>query len=905
MKGIARKYAVALAATVASFASFAPLPARAGSEVVDGTDYIVTAATNETYTISTPIGNYARLVKRGAGEVKLTEGTADFAGTAVVEEGTLSITHLLALGTSSPVVVSNGATFYLKTQRPNGARQDTALFCAHELTIAGDGVDGKGAIRYLPTGGGAADDSLLGVINLAADATIECDYRWGVHGKNNGVVNLNGHRLRRIRNSSNDQPWMLNGATVDGTGTVEAYKGTITFQGGVTSSANATYVATNSGSLTIYQTTKDIPSALTFFPERTFTVAAGANEDHNRFSGPIRLANHAGSAADGRVTFAFSANSPAAAVLHLDGPIAGDAGMSFSVSRKASGDGSLFLNGDVSIGGPWVYVNGGTFLAMTSGATRAFATGIGVNGGSRMLVGGGHTRIDQIGVGTDPTKGKGSFRQTGGVFVVTNNAVVGGSALNVGHWAMSGGEAYASNNVHVANSAGSFGSFVQTGGRFKLEGGSLYAGNAGTAVFHVAGGTNDTWVAPDGQIPRFRVGESGGSSDVTVSGEGTLLATETLRFGGSVAASTNVFTVKDGATVKARRFRKNNPVAAGTLVHVNADGGTLMPTFGYGWTDLDWNKPGYYDNNPDHFVVWSKGLVIDTSESGGNDPNCHMPFSFESPSGKGVESIALPTDEAFTNAVYLGPARIVFEDGTGWGASAYAEYDYDAKKLANVVVTSRGCDYGDGAKAYLESPDRTARWECALVLSDNAGLAGELVKRGEQALYLRAANTTTGGIAVEEGTLFAETAGVVPYGTPVRVEHGATLWLPDATPITLSTFTGSGTLADGTGLGVAVLVTNAVRASCADLFAGRYEAFPASLTFAPGATFTITDPENLATYSHSPAVTAFTARHVAGEQPRLAFEGEVPPGSGTWSLAARGGGRYTFGPVVGTIILVR
>ena len=189
-------------------------------------------------------------------------------------------------------------------------------------------------------------------------------------------------------------------------------------------------------------------------------------------------------------------------------------------------------------------------------------------------------------------------------------------------------------------------------------------------------------------------------------------------------------------------------------------------------------------------------------------------------------------------------------------------------------------------------------------LVNNAGLGGELVKRGEHTLHLYAANSTAGGIAVEEGTLVAETAGVMPSGTPVRVEHGATLRLPDDTPITLSSFAGSGTLAAATGGGIAVTVTNAVRASCADLFAGRYEAFPDDLVFAPGATFTITDPENLAAYSHSPAVTAFTARRVVGA-PRLAFEGDVPPGSGTWSLAAKGGGRYTFGPVVGTLIMIK
>ena len=303
-------------------------------------------------------------------------------------------------------------------------------------------------------------------------------------------------------------------------------------------------------------------------------------------------------------------------------------------------------------------------------------------------------------------------------------------------------------------------------------------------------------------------------------------------------------------------------------------------------------------------MIWGKGLVIDTSESTGNDPASHMPFSFESPSGKGVESIALPAEGDYTNRVYIGPARIVFEDETGWGASAYAEYDYDAKKLARVVLTSRGCDFGDNAKAYVESPDRTTRYECALVLSDNAGLGGELIKRGTYDLHLYAANTTTGGIAVESGTLCAETAGVVPSGTPVRVEHGATLQLPDDTPITVSTFAGSGALKAATGGGIAVTVTNAVRAKCADLFADRYADFPAGITFAPGATFTITDPENLATYSHSSAVTAFTASRVDGT-PRLAFEGDVPPGSGLWSFTAKGDGKYTFGPVLGTIIIVK
>ena len=53
----------------------AAVVAFAGSAEPDGTDFVVTAAAGESFTNSTAIGNYARLVKRGAGEVVLTAAT--------------------------------------------------------------------------------------------------------------------------------------------------------------------------------------------------------------------------------------------------------------------------------------------------------------------------------------------------------------------------------------------------------------------------------------------------------------------------------------------------------------------------------------------------------------------------------------------------------------------------------------------------------------------------------------------------------------------------------------------------------------------------------------------------------------------------------------------------------------
>lgn len=587
-------------------------------------------------------------------------------------------------------------------------------------------------------------------------------------------------------------------------------------------------------------------------------------------------------------------------VHYLNGTLTGSGTGSSQIFRK-QGSGSLYVNGSVNLPRD-VQVDQG-LLAMNSTASRVFGNSFVLKGGSRTLVGDGHALFNTIYVGPDSNYGV--FHQTGGLLGVTGETSVGGNknTTGAGHWMMSGGEAYVSNNVYVAYDAGNFGSFIQAGGLFKLDGGALHASRAGTAVFHLAGGTNDTRVAQGGQTVRFYLSDYGGSSDVTVSGEGTLLVTETLRFGGGGGTvSMNNFNVKDGATVKAARFFKHRSAGAAALITANADGGTLMPTMGYDWTNGSQKDANYYTANPSHFVIWKKGLVIDTSESAGNDPASHMPFSFAAPTGKGVESITLPTSGDYTTANYIGPARIVFEDETGWGASAYAEYDFETKRHTRVVLTSRGCDYSDNAKAYVESPDRTTRWECALTLSDNAGLGGELVKRGTHDLHLYATNTFY-GIAVESGTLYAETDGVVPSNTSVRVAYGATLRLPDANPVQLASFTGAGRVTDKTGGDVAVTVTNALCAACADLFAGKYANFPAGLTFAPDATFTITDPENLEAYAHSGSVTAFTAQLVKGT-PRLAFAG-TPAHPARWRLVRKSDGAYKFGASVGTVVIVR
>ena len=111
----------------------ATVAAFAGSAEPDGTDFVVTASAGESFTNNAAIGNYARLVKRGAGEVVLTAATTAFAGEVLVEEGTLAITDLKAVGASSPVTVEDGATFWIRT--PHAGAQNAPLFNTHKITI--------------------------------------------------------------------------------------------------------------------------------------------------------------------------------------------------------------------------------------------------------------------------------------------------------------------------------------------------------------------------------------------------------------------------------------------------------------------------------------------------------------------------------------------------------------------------------------------------------------------------------------------------------------------------------------------------------------------------------------------------------------------------------------------------
>ena len=862
----------------------------------DGTQVVVLdvplgmSMTNDTALAAT----VTKVVKRGLGEATLTAASTAFAGEVLVEAGTLVITDLKAVGPSAPITVEDGGTFWIKT--PHAGAQSAPLFNTHKITISGHGVDGGGALRYTQTSGSGMADNMFGHIVLAADATINAANRWGMDVESYRL-DLNGHTLTH----KGGYTILYNTITA---GTIMHSTGTLTFQGTANfpDGTNTTFVITNASTLAFWGQRADRPiqAAIRLNTGRTIRIDSGAA---NTISGPLHVAKH-GSPTNGPtdaiIDLSTQYNNTA---LHLNGPLTSDRGLGYNYHCRLimNGGGTLWLNGPVDFEGN-VYPRCG-WLCMTSAATRVFRNGVSIKNSKVWLADGtfrsGFLRVPNGG------DALGLFRQTGGHLSNGNDAPrIGESRNGPGWYVLEGGAAYFSNTVLVAENVGSYGMLRQKGGLMRScrtdAGGTLYIGQKGDGVFIQTGGTNDSHVVQGGQDLRTIMNVTNGVSEATISGTGTVFRAEGFSMGWSLSLCTNILNISDGALFMANRFRRNEGVRAGSLSCVNADGGIMAPTFGWGWGAANPGTASFFPRNPDHFVLWDKGLVFDTSYTyiaQGSLAQSMPSFWFEAPTGKGFDSISLPTDSAYVPANYYGPARVVFESPTGWGASAYAEYDYDTKKHVKIVITSRGCDYGDDTKVYLESPNRQSRYECAFTLSDNAGHGGPLIKRGSPDLYLYATNTYTGGTIVEQGQLIFSSPWTVPPNSAIRVAAGAKANF-NGNAATIASFAGPGQTANGN-----VTVTDSVKASCADLFANRHVTFGNALTFAPGAVFEITDPENLETYAKRGSVTAFTAQTVNGT-PALRIP-DAYTGSTKWTLFQSGAGSYNFGPVIGTMLLLK
>ena len=185
---------------LAAVAAGATLPALAGTTLVDGVLTFDTSDGDILYT--DPIGaDVTKIVKTGAGLAHVETGnhvTNAFSGTIEIQAGTLWAPYLSNLGKMSALDVSAGATLDVSGYSTGGtslAGGDVGQFRGAVVTIAGEGVDGVGAICL--TNGpwsstGNLGDYMFKNVNLSADAKVNASYRTGF---SSGTLNLNGHTL--------------------------------------------------------------------------------------------------------------------------------------------------------------------------------------------------------------------------------------------------------------------------------------------------------------------------------------------------------------------------------------------------------------------------------------------------------------------------------------------------------------------------------------------------------------------------------------------------------------------------------------------------------------------------------------------------------------------------------------
>jgi len=835
------------------------------SPVIDGNTWTFTVASGVTETYSTALPGAVDVVKDGAGRLVLDTASTAFDGTVVVRGGTLEIKDAGALGaTSVPISVEDGGRLLLSL--PGGAQ------FGHVITIAGTGADSAApyAFDYNRTSTGNSDSLIDGLV-LADDATIVVrnGQRWGV--ATGGTIELNGHTLTRKGSGS----WMIKNIDVKstgGAGTVVNTAGTLTFQGTPQVSSDVTFdIASGSGVVGLWAVEKsaDIAGTVSLAANRTLQAQSGNNAGDNR----LGCVNIGGTG----VTLATTCQSGARSMSidRLTG--AADA------TTAVTGLGSLYLK-DAALS------TSGNFAAQCKdlhligdGASRDL--NLRITATNTTTIAGGNTFLRSLRVASGGAT-SGQLRHTGGVTGVQSGDPprIGEASGQRAYFTMEGGEFHASNTVFVAEKKGSFGAFRQTGGYFESWGPPtgntqytvfLHIGRGGDALFVQTGGTNDIAhaVSTGSQSYRAMMGSTNGTVAATIAGAGTEFRTSGFQMGGS-GISTNILNLANGGTLKANRFRSHNSRPAGSLTVVNVDGGIFAPTYA---GDVTAAASG---TNPDKFVIWGGGMVVDTSDNSMHSGTgiTALPFDFSAPSGKGVEGIALPSSVPGT---YIGVGQVVIEDATGWGASAYAEFDFATKKLTGIIVTSRGCDYSDGAKAYLVSPDGKSRTECELTLSANDGPCGAIVKRGGPQLILSGeAGSFSGGYAVEEGGLQLRTA--VASADALRVEADATLDLYQ-NAISAATFEGAGSVVNGD-----VTVTGALRVKCADVFAGRHAAFGGALAFGENAILEIADPENLAGYKESARAAAVSAAGGISGAPALRLAGCGDAGNWKLEPAANG-----------------
>ena len=468
-------------------------------------------------TVSNVITGDGGITKRGTGTLSLT-GTNTYNGNTRVEAGTLALTNVAALGSSTNITVLSGGTLATAGNVTLGARS---------LTLAGTGADGNGALQMsnLPPANAVAVTT-SGQITLTGDTLIGLNtgvlFRTDTLGITSSVSAALTIDSRGNANFNANAPITgISSLTKTGTGGLEL-RGVNTFTGPVT---------VNAGSLEAY-------SGAAIGDLAAVSVASGAvfgssaSETIGSLSGAGTVLLRSGS------TLTVGGNNT---------PTIYSGAMGDTGSLVKTGSGTLTMTGtNVYFGG--TTISGGTLQIGNGGTTGDLLNTSGYTNNATLAF----NRSNDITVGA-PISGSGIVRQQGsGTLILTGaNSFAGGVTIDQGTVALS--------TVAAGNLLG-----LGTGTLSFAGNGALQTRATGAVVLpniSVAAGVTGTLAAQTGTTATV-------TSTIVSLAQGSALT-----FGSATSAGTVVLNSTTSAIVGTAQ---QLAVAGGTLRLGNAGAATLL-----------------------------------------------------------------------------------------------------------------------------------------------------------------------------------------------------------------------------------------------------------------------------------------------------------------------------------------
>ena len=815
-----------------------------------------------TYDTGTIPATVTRLVKSGTGEATISVDSPNFAGAVEVSGGTLKLTTHQALGpvgkdaTGGDVTVASGATLLLAW--PKITTSDY-LWSKRTVTIAGTGADGAGALRVEPTTVASENDNIFGTIALAGDASVSATTRWGFTEK----LALNGHTLTCATTGTDKDKKLMFGGCVAGPGNIVAagnvgFLPDASFEGLEGEGVARSFTVNAGATVYLYQTKNPIPFDFTILADKAANasglissqkglVTKAVSRDCNVITGDVTLPA-ASTCANGIYS------------------ISGSGYMTWKGAVMQNSLVTLRYGLTLVIAGSFTRVNGER-LQIDNTGNLIFAKGAVVRdlklenwcqakSRSAVTVEDGDVAFSKLVLDRSTGSVPPPFRQMGGKVTLGSDVKISASTNSSASVYVEGGELVYSNTLYLCANTNAQAFLVQRGGVIRGDGSKSKAsyGTSGYSVYSLQNGTNDTTA---GSV-NFGANASAVSPIellFDVRGAGSLFKAGSLYFDNDNGDRSLNVSVADGGTLSVERFNHQYQASTSTTSYRHEsyfyfDGGVLDIRLPNAINSFSTTDPDSYLIGPTRFVVGPKGIVFDTSNCiyNGSYGQSMLPYRFEKPTGLGVATITLPETDEFKALTYYAPARIKIE-GDGTGAAAFADWDFENKKLV-VRITNPGCDYtAAGTTVKILSPDLTTWHACGFTLA--AQTCGPVTVRGAGGVaFYGAGGTFDGGFVVESGSKATiANANVLPVGTALTVD-GTLNVVTNA--VIASSLAGSGTIkheASATRAGTIALAANGtIRVRAADLFAEGVTPLTIDamdLAIPSGATIVVEDPENL------------------------------------------------------------